>query len=178
MWQILFSLFNLIQMTIEPCPPQESFCATWAGNFGTFDKGIQWGLECSPGKRSKGGRAEDRESTTETPPNNSFWSKIFLTKMFFPKSTFPPPFCQMIWSLTEMTKFICHYSLFTLYMYQLYFLWVNQVINTTRNEITEAHKSAPVLGTWTPVLTLNPIPGPFVFFVIYSWRAGIRHINR
>ena len=50
---------------------------------------------------------------------------------------------------------------------------MNQVISITRNEITEANKSAPVLGTWTPVLTLNPIPGPFVSFVIYSLRAGI-----
>ena len=114
-WHLLcnryfLSLFNLTQMTTEPCPPQKSFCATWAGNFGIFDKGIQWGLECSPGKRNKGERAEDRENTTKTPQIIVFRQEFFfLPKCFFQKAyLFFPPFCQMIWSLTEITKFICH----------------------------------------------------------------------
>ena len=156
-------------MTIEPCPPQKSFCATWAGNFGTFDKGIQWGLECSPGKRSKGERAEDRENTTKTPQIIIFHQKKFFDQnVFFKKHIFSPHFAKwydhwLKWQSSYVTVFS-----FALYIYQLYFLWVNKVISITRNEITGANKSAPVLGTWTPVLTLNPIPGPSVSFVIYS----------
>lgn len=91
-----FLCYNLTQMTIEPCPPQKSFCATWAGNFGTFDKGIQWGLECSPGKRNKGERAEDRENTTKTPQIIVFCQEFFfLPKCFFQKAyLFSPHFAK------------------------------------------------------------------------------------
>lgn len=149
MWQILFSLFNLIQMTIEPCPPQESFCATWAGNFGTFDKGIQWGLECSPGKRSKGGRAEDRESTTETPPNNSFWSKIFLTKMFFPKSTFPPHFAKwydhwLKWQSSYVTILYLH----CICISSIFSEWIKSLIQLEM----KLRKHIKVHQSWVPGL--------------------------
>ena len=122
-----FSLFNLTQMTIEPCPPQKSFCATWSGNFGTFDKGIQWGLECSPGKRSKGERAEHRENTTKTPQIIVFHQKkFFWPKCFFQKAyLFSPHLAKwydhwLKWQSSYVTVFSC-----ALYIYQLYFLWVN-----------------------------------------------------